>query len=113
MVGLLIVALIIIGLIVWFWGFGGRGKSISSPTSPPAPSTIQAVHQKAESVHCRKNLPQIRQAIVMFQMDNERNPLSLQELGLPANLLKCPVSGQPYQYDPQRDRVWCLTHPHY
>jgi len=113
LVGLLIVALIVIGLIVWFWGFGGRGSKATSPVAPPAPSTIQAVREKAESVQCRTNLSQIRQMILMFQTDNGRNPMSLRELRLPATMLRCPVTGQPYQYDPKTGKVRCPSHPNY
>ena len=113
LVGLLIVALIIIGIIIWFWGFGGGRSSSPSRSSPPAPSTIHAVRRSAESVQCRTNLAQIRQAIVMFQTDSGRNPQSLSELRLPPQMLRCPVSGQPYQYDPRTGRVWCPTHPNY
>jgi hypothetical protein len=43
---------------------------------------------------------------------DETYPASLNELGLPASMLVCPVSQQPYQYDPATGQVRCPTPGH-
>jgi hypothetical protein len=43
---------------------------------------------------------------------DETYPASLNELGLPASMLVCPVSQQPYQYDPTTGQVRCTTPGH-
>jgi len=63
-------------------------------------------------VECRNNLNQIRTALQMRQGAEEGLPATLKELGLPDNLLVCPVSGQPYQYDPNTGTVKCSTPGH-
>jgi hypothetical protein len=79
----------------------------SNPAAPPPASRVGEVRQAAESVECRNNLSQIRAAIQMRTTTDETFPASLNELGLPASMLVCPVSGQPYQYDPTTGQVRC------
>ena len=55
---------------------------------------------------------QIRAAIQMRTTTDETYPASLNELGLPASMLVCPVSQQPYQYDPTTGQVRCTTPGH-
>ncbi|MCX7926380.1 MAG: hypothetical protein N2554_11320 [Fimbriimonadales bacterium] len=101
-------------LMVWlYYGTGGSGGSSSQPPgAPPPASRVGEVRQAAESVECRNNLSQIRAAIQMRVTTEETYPASLQELGLPATMLACPVSGQPYQYDPNTGQVKCPTAGH-
>ena len=49
----------------------------------------------------------------MAEQTNERFPASLNELnGIPREMLVCPVSKQPYVYDPRTGRVGCIYPPH-
>jgi hypothetical protein len=84
----------------------------SNPAAPPPASRVGEVRQAAESLECRNNLSQIRAAIQMRTTTDETYPASLNELGLPASMLVCPVSGQPYQYDPTTGQVRCTTPGH-
>ena len=114
LVGILVsIAILGMLMVVWlYYGTGGTsGNSASNPTAPPA-SRVGEVRQAAESVECRNNLSQIRAAIQMRTTTEETYPASLNELGLPASMLVCPVSGQPYQYDPATGQVRCTTPGH-
>jgi hypothetical protein len=115
LVGILVsIALLGVLVMVWlYYGTGGAssGSSASNPTAPPA-SRVGEVRQAAESVECRNNLSQIRAAIQMRTTTDETFPSSLNELGLPASMLVCPVSQQPYQYDPATGQVRCPTPGH-
>lgn len=108
MIGL-VVALAIIailaGVVYGLVGSGGTGQG--EKKSIPA----RAI-EKAESVECQSNLNQPRQAVSMQTMSGEPAPKSLEELNL-GSISKCPVSGQPYGYDPATGRVWCREHPKY
>ncbi|MFQ3611093.1 MAG: hypothetical protein SNJ72_06290, partial [Fimbriimonadales bacterium] len=117
LVGVL-VAMAIVGVLVMTWlyygtgGAGGRSAGAEGlPASPPV-SRVGEVRQSAESVECRNNLSQIRMGIQMYQTSNEANPAQLTELQIPASMLQCPVSGQPYQYDPASGQVRCPTPGH-
>ncbi|MFN3689910.1 MAG: type II secretion system protein [Fimbriimonadales bacterium] len=112
LVGVLVsVAVLGVLLMVWlYYGTGGSGSQVPG-ASPPA-SRVSEVRQSAESIECRNNLSQIRAAIQMRLTTEETYPASLQELGLPASMLVCPVSGQPYQYDSTTGQVKCPTPGH-
>lgn len=115
LVGVL-VAVAIVGVLVMVWLYYGTGGSggdgAQAPGTPPPASRVGEVRQAAESVECRNHLSQIRAAIQMRTTTEETYPASLQELGLPASMLSCPVSGQPYQYDPASGQVRCPTAGH-
>jgi competence protein ComGC len=67
----------------------------------------------AHNVECMENLRSIRQSIMAAHtMDSDgKYPQSLTELKeLPASMLKCPVGGEPYIYDPATGAVHCV-HP--
>jgi prepilin-type N-terminal cleavage/methylation domain-containing protein len=99
---LVVVAIILIlaGAYLGFRGKGGKEKSI------PAKAI-----EKAESVECRSNLNQVRQSIQMDTATGEAPPARI-DTGVTAAISKCPVSGQPYSYDPQTGRAWCTTPGH-
>jgi hypothetical protein len=74
---------------------------------------IIAAKNKAKGVVCRNNLVQLRDALAMAGTDEEGNrPATLEDLAknTPGLALKCPVGGEPYQYDPSTGRIWCI-HP--
>lgn len=90
-----------------------------SLTTEPAQSLPGKVLQKSMEPECRSNLQQIRIYINDYKNDNGGDgeddnasssayPPSLASIpGLPAKILRCPVSHRDYQYDPQTGRVWC------
>ncbi len=111
LVGVL-VSIAIVALLVWLWltygvGSSGTAGGVSAPATRPT-----ELRQQAESVECRNNLSQIRAAIQMRQTAEETYPTSLNELGLPTEMLRCPVSGQPYAYDANTGQVRCATPGH-
>nr|MCS7272633.1 hypothetical protein [Fimbriimonadales bacterium]MDW8051717.1 hypothetical protein [Armatimonadota bacterium] len=109
-------AVALIGILAAVWLFYGAENEpnggASAVGAPPPASRVGEVQRAAESVECRNNLSQIRTALQMRATTEETPPASLQELGLPASMLVCPVSGQPYQYDPQTGQVRCPTPGH-
>lgn len=115
LVGVLI-AVAIVGVLVMVWLYYGTGgshrESPTQPGTPPPVSRVGEVRQAAESVECRNHLSQIRAALQMRVTTEETYPASLDGLGLPASMLRCPVSGQPYQYDPTTGQVRCATAGH-
>ncbi len=115
LVGVLVsIAILGVLLMVWlYYGTGGSAQGdVATPGAPPPASRVGEVRQAAESVECRNNLSQIRQAIQIRTTTEETYPASLQELGLPAQMLSCPVSGQSYLYDPVAGQVRCPTAGH-
>jgi len=106
----LVISLAIILVLMWiFFSYGTRGMGGKSALGPPE----QAL-QRARDVQCRENLRSIRQALQLATMSepNERFPPDLSNLGIGADQLKCPVSGQPYAYEPSTGKVWCTYPPH-
>jgi type II secretory pathway pseudopilin PulG len=107
LVELLVVCIILVALSAWL-----LPRYLGSGKNSPAGQTIQAPIQRAQGVDCRNNLQQIRYAITMAQQSEERFPASLNELKLGQQMQFCPVSKQPYQYDPRTGRVWCAYPAH-
>lgn len=104
LVELLVVVAIILILAGAYMGFHGKGGK--QEKSIPARSI-----EKAESVECQSNLNQVRQSVQMDTATGEAPPQRI-DTGVTASVSKCPVSGQPYGYDPQTGRVWCATRGH-
>ncbi len=104
----LVISMAIILVLVWiFFSYGTRSMGGGSALGPPE----QAI-QKAKDVQCQQDLRQIRLALQQASMSepSERFPPDLSNLGYSEDQLKCPVSGQPYSYDPSTGKVWC-TYP--
>mgnify|MGYP001128634329 CR=1 FL=1 len=89
---------------------GGQNDKVSGVSGTSDPKN------RALAVECMNNLNQIRLAIDMYRQSNEegRFPASLKEIesSVGEGMLKCPVSGVPYSYDPNTGRVWCTTPGH-
>jgi type II secretory pathway pseudopilin PulG len=81
-------------------GPGGEGMT-------PAGAAIQ----QARGVQCEQNLRGIRQALETYRVSGDDMPKSLDELRL-GGATSCPVSGNPYVYDPQTGAVHCTTPGH-
>jgi hypothetical protein len=107
LIELLVVTVILIALAAWL-----LPRYLGSGPGAPGRPTVQAPIQRAHGVECINNLRQVRQAITMAQQTEERFPANLQELRLPREMYACPVSKQPYFYDPRTGRVGCPYPPH-
>jgi prepilin-type N-terminal cleavage/methylation domain-containing protein len=109
LVEMVVVLAIIAALAIWLVPrYLGGAKT-------PAGRTVSAPVQRARGVECANNLRQIRAAIQMAQTTTETSPGSLAELsssGVPRQMLACPVSQQPYRYDPRTGRVGCALAEH-
>jgi prepilin-type N-terminal cleavage/methylation domain-containing protein len=66
----------------------------------------------ARAVACLTNLRSVRQAIAAAQASDSdgKFPQSLEELRLPAEILRCDVGHEPYVYNPATGQVSCV-HP--
>lgn len=79
-------------------------------------TVVGQVKARAEDSVCMNNLGQIRGSIAVAKTDPDAtNPATLQELRLPADMLKCPIDDRPYDYDPTTGTVRCkhLGHEKY
>jgi hypothetical protein len=123
LIELLVVLAIILGVFYVFTG--GPGGSQTTPgapaATPGAPSATPGggssvpfmALQAARRSQCASNLTSVRQAIEAYKAtSNGQPPSSLQELRLSPDALACPVSKQPYTYDPQTGQVQCTTPGH-
>jgi len=88
------------------------GPQSAGPGGRSGPGPLVAAKGEALKLACQNNLQQIRTAIQLREGNQEGKPASLQEIAqsVPGLQLKCPVGGEPYQYDPNTGRVWCI-HP--
>ncbi len=117
----LVVLLVVVAIIAVSAGYLYFGKSSTSTKEQQQlkqlgvqgsqGSVLKQSMDKAKETECMSNLRQVRQALQMASMDTGTFPHTLEELHLPAEMLKCPVSGKPYLYDPSTGRVQCPTHP--
>jgi len=82
--------------------------------SAPGRDTVAGPKERAYSVDCMNNLRNIRAAIEMQrQMGEGQLPPTLAGFassGVSESMTRCPVSGQPYFYDPKTGTVKC-TYP--
>ncbi|NIM05032.1 MAG: hypothetical protein GTO55_03530 [Armatimonadetes bacterium] len=108
LVGMLITIVIIGVLAVYLL----KGPGAFSKDGEAGPGTVVAAKDEAKEVACRANLQQIRMALQMPQMGQEGNPASLEQLlqVTPGLQLKCPVGGEPYDYDSATGSARCV-HP--
>lgn len=99
------IAIILILVAGYFTGgfglIGGKGPGAKGP--------VAQVKRQTSTVELRSNLQQVRSAIEMRAQAEDGIPASLEELGLPKEVLTCPIGKQPLQYDPATGRVWSPT----
>jgi hypothetical protein len=120
LIGLLVVIAIIgIGIALYFGGgLNGllpgsglapapEGMERSTTSSTPIGSTLR----QTRGVECRERLSQLRQALLLRQTEEERIT-RLSELGLPARMLECPATHQPYSFNPETQTITCPTEGH-
>ncbi|HOC30925.1 MAG TPA: hypothetical protein PKK84_01620, partial [Armatimonadota bacterium] len=104
-------ALVIIAVLFAF--LYGRGfRNNTTATRPGGPTTTVGMGlESGRAVDCSNNLSQIRYAIGLERMndpDTATLPPNLEVLsrnGISPQMRKCPVSNQPYQYDPRTGKV--------
>jgi len=114
LVGILVAVAIILVLVCVFF-FGSKGGVLGIHKSARKDNlgiTVPgAVRDAALDADCQHNLRQIRLAIELARdTNNDESPASLDDLHLPASMLKDPIDHKPYVYDPSTGIVKC-THP--
>ncbi len=117
MLSVLAALVIIAVLFAFLYGRGFRNNTTA--TRPGGPTTTVGMGlESGRAVDCSNNLSQIRYAIGLERMndpDTATLPPNLEVLsrnGISPQMRKCPVSNQPYQYDPRTGKVWCPTPGH-
>lgn len=106
LVEILLVVAIIALLAAGYYGLSGRGGDEEEAASTPA----RAI-EKGRSVECASNLNQLRMLIEMHVAEHGEYPRVF-KAGDHGTLGRCPVSNEPYQYDPQTGRIYCTTPGH-
>lgn len=103
LVVIVIIAILAIILIPKYTGVNAVGKD-----------KITAPVQRAHSMECLNNLQQIRSAVTLYTTQNDEYPPSPEALtgSISGTSFKCPVSGNPYNYDPASGKVSCSTPGH-
>lgn len=104
----LLVVIVIIG-ILFATQYGGPPRR-TGPTPPGESKTLLGgAVDRADATVCRNNLTQLRTAIQVYQANAQAWPPDLESLeaGVPR---RCPVGGEPYQYDPLTGAAHCV-HP--
>jgi len=125
LIGLVLAAAIIVALVVVLYG-GAGGKL--SPRSrleqaeketgtkvevKPGQSVVGAVRDKSMDPVCQSNLRQIRAYLQMSQASDGQYPPTLEARKIGSgSILVCPLSKQPYSYDPSTGTVRCTTPGH-
>lgn len=90
---------------------GGLAYRYIGVSKRPA-DKAQAPLTRAHSTVCLSNLRSVRQAIAVAQSGDPdgKFPQSLEELKLPAEILRCDVGQEPYVYNSATGQVSCV-HP--
>ena len=102
---LVVIALLAIvggGLAFFYLGKSKPGEKNTTPIG------------KARGVECVANLRSIRQSLQAGQAMEEEGkfPATLQEMKLPGEILSCPDSKNPYEYDSNSGQVRCTQPGH-
>jgi hypothetical protein len=113
---LVVVAIMLFMAYLFLGGQGGTSRQVGrelGPARPGGPTSMPGRSiDAARGAECRSDLDQVRKAIQMQTMESEKPPASLRDLGLPPQILSCPVSHDPYRYDPGTGKVNCVTPGH-
>lgn len=97
-----------------------KQESVNTQPEQSAPAGSQSVVGRSldagKSSQCRSQLTQLRQGVESYRVNTgtEENPSTLADvnLGVSADFYKCPVSGQPYSYDPTSGLIQCINPQH-
>jgi prepilin-type N-terminal cleavage/methylation domain-containing protein len=105
LIEILLVIAIIALLAVGYYGLSRDGEN-GEKKSTPARSI-----DKARSVECASNLRQLRALIQMHVAEHGQYPKKFNP-GEHGSLGRCPVTNEPYEYDPQTGEIHCTTEGH-
>jgi len=98
---MIVVFFIVIAMAVFF---GSRGKGDDNPIKDPI--------ERGKGVECLTQRKALEFAIQQFYGERGRYPHNLSELeGLEDVTFDCPVTFEPYDYDPKTGKVTCREHP--
>ena len=109
LIEIVVVLAIIVLLTGLYFGLIGRGRGGKNDKSLPG-----QVMDKAVDTTCQSNIRQLRMSIQMDVTSNEKPPASLKAAAkdLGTEFMKCPTSGEAYDYDPSTGTVHCKTPGH-
>jgi len=109
---LVTMALIMMLSVVFMYGSGifQKGGPKSTRADGLGKTVPGAAEMAAYDTNCKSDLVQVRESIMIAQGGEEKFPATLEELHLPAEVLKCPIGHEPYVYDPTTGTVHC-PHP--
>lgn len=122
LIGILAAAAIVLIAVVFIFARGGGLSSVKSESplldqSSTKHTVVGKSIETAKAAECKQRLDQIRKGIETYKATNatEANPASLNDIGLGVSFdfFTCPVTHQPYSYDPATGKVVCQTHPSY
>lgn len=105
----LLVVIIILAVLagLYFGVIRKRGEGAAAITT--AQTAPGVAIEKAHGIECASNLNQQRQLIQMKAAEDGQFPAAIDNSTISD---RCPVSNQPYNYDPQSGQVWCATPGH-
>lgn len=107
LVEILLVVAIIALLAAGYYGLSGR----TGDEDEGAQTTPGRAIEKATGVECASNLNQLRMMIEMHVAQHGEYPRQFTP-GDQGTMGRCPVSNEPYRYDPQTGRIYCTTPGH-
>ena len=112
MIGMLVAAAIIIILFILIANYGSNifGGHTPQRADKQDRTIVSGSKARANDAVCMNNIRQVKAAIEMAKSSEGKPPETLDELKLGRDLTKCPIGGEPYQYDPQTGTVHC-PHP--
>ncbi len=114
LVSLLVIVLIVAALVVLLFFFQPSSARRHIRTSGTGETALGDALQKAGEVDCLNNLRQWRLLIQNYRAEHEALPTDLRLLpgyqGWPST---CPITRQPYSYDPSTGSIICPSHPNF
>jgi hypothetical protein len=101
----LVLAVILIVIVINYYTGGSKGEQ-----------SIQSPIDRAKNVTCLAQRHNIEIIIRYYSAEESKYPSDLRELmkyssDLTDKSFQCPVTGNPYNYDPQTGKVTCPDHP--
>jgi hypothetical protein len=85
--------------------------SVYKGGSKTTPEEIEKPINRAARVQCISRIRQIETEIAMYRAEHGTLPARLEDLeNLSDEVLCCPVTNEPYHYDPNTGKVSCPTH---
>ena len=117
---LVTVVIIVVVAAIYFGGSGGTTVKKDSALLDSKSKKVTVLGQAmdtAKAADCRERMNQIRTGIATFKATgtDDSNPKSFRDIGLSVapTYFQCPVSNQPYTYDPTTGTAKCPTHTNF